>query len=304
MSENFFRICDEVTGIAERYSQKRATALNHLEKIVVADIVGLVLLIGAELLRALRYAAQNRILRKKIYLDESTGLPNKNKCEEILSDPTPLGEEESTAICVFDLNNLRIINNNLGHDKGDEYIRSFAEQLRLAVDPENFVGRDGGDEFIAIFQKTDHSKMRETLKRSAHRWKPTPQNTRRCRSAMRQGTQSPWTLPVPPSGELFRLADKNMYVDKNRAKIEEAAQKQQKAYELLEWIKRKIPFSDCLYCDALMDQYAILRSSTGYFLAEDGSYSGAVEQIVEELATDRVRKNSGIPYSLPPWNSS
>lgn len=39
-----------------------------------------------------------------------------------------------------------------------------------------------------------------------------------------------------------------------------------------------------------MDQYAILRSSTGYFLAEDGSYSGAVEQIVEELATDRVRK--------------
>ena len=39
MSEKFFRMCDEVTGIAERYSQKRATALNHLEKIVVADIV-------------------------------------------------------------------------------------------------------------------------------------------------------------------------------------------------------------------------------------------------------------------------
>ena len=54
---------------------------------------------------------------------------------------------------MFDLNNLRIINNNLGHDKGDEYIRSFAEQLRLAVDPENFVGRDGGDEFIANFSK-------------------------------------------------------------------------------------------------------------------------------------------------------
>ena len=81
MSEKFFQMCDEVTGVAERYSQKRATALNHLEKIVVADIVCLVLLIGVELLRALRCAAQNRILRKKIYLDESTGLPNKNKCE-------------------------------------------------------------------------------------------------------------------------------------------------------------------------------------------------------------------------------
>ena len=165
MSEKFFRMCDEVTGVAERYSQKRATALDHLEKIVVADIVGLVLLIGAELLRALRYAAQNRILRKKVYLDESTGLPNKNKCEEILSDPTPLGEEESTAICVFDLNNLRIINNNLGHDKGDEYIRSFAEQLRLAVRSGKLCRQGRGDEFIAIFQKTDHSKMRETLKK-------------------------------------------------------------------------------------------------------------------------------------------
>lgn len=291
MSENFFRMCDEVTGIAEGYSQKRATALNHLEKIVVADIVCLVLLIGVELLRALRCAAQNRILRKKIYLDESTGLPNKNKCEEILSDPTPLGEEESTAICVFDLNNLRIINNNLGHDKGDEYIRSFAEQLRLAVDPENFVGRDGGDEFIAIFQKTDHSKMRETLKKI----RTQMENYSAKHPEMPISYAAGYAISLDFAGstlrELFRLADKNMYVDKNRAKIEEAAQKQQKAYELLEWIKKeKYHFSDCLYCDALMDQYEILRSSTGYFLAEDGNYSGAVEQIVEELATDRVRK--------------
>ena len=291
MSEKFFRMCDEVTGVAERYSQKRATALNHLEKIVVADIVCLVLLIGVELLRALRCAAQNRILRKKIYLDESTGLPNKNKCEEILSDPTPLGEEESTAVCVFDLNNLRIINNNLGHDKGDEYIRSFAEQLRLAVDPESFVGRDGGDEFIAIFQKTDHSKMRETLKKIRTQMK----NYSAKHPEMPISYAAGYAISLDFAGstlrELFRLADKNMYVDKNRAKIEEAAQKQQKAYELLEWIKKeKYHFSDCLYCDALMDQYKILRSSTGYFLAEDGNYSGAVEQIVEELATDRVRK--------------
>lgn len=41
-------------------------------------------------------------------------------------------------MCVFDLNNLRTINNNLGHDKGDEYIRSFAIQLREAV-PEEFL---------------------------------------------------------------------------------------------------------------------------------------------------------------------
>lgn len=49
-------------------------------------------------------------------------------------------------------------------------------------------------------------------------------------------------------------------------------------------------FSDCLYCDAFRDQYRVLRASSKFFLAEDGSYSGAVEQIVHKLATDSTRK--------------
>lgn len=40
-----------------------------------------------------------------------------------------------------------------------------------------------------------------------------------------------------------------------------------------------------------MDQYYVLRASSRFFLAEDGSYSGAVEQIVQELGTDENRKS-------------
>ena len=36
-SETFFTICDETTGLAESYSQKLASSLNRLEKIVVVD---------------------------------------------------------------------------------------------------------------------------------------------------------------------------------------------------------------------------------------------------------------------------
>lgn len=129
----------------------------------MADILGLVLIIGTELVKAVRFAAQNRILQKKVYLDEATGLPNKNKCEEILNAPDPIPADELVAMCVFDLNNLRTINNNLGHDKGDEYIRSFAIQLRKAVPEEFFAGRDGGDEFIAVLKGLDHNGVRECL---------------------------------------------------------------------------------------------------------------------------------------------
>ena len=291
-SEKFFQICDEAVGFAEVYSQKKATGLDHLEKIVLVDILGLVLIIATELIKAVRFAAQNKILQKKVYLDEATGLPNKNKCEEILNETEPIPVNELVAMCVFDLNNLRTINNNLGHDKGDEYIRSFAIQLREAVPEEFFAGRDGGDEFIAVLKGLDHEGVRKCL-----------QNIRnQAAEYSRQHPEMPisyaagYALSSDFEGstmrELFRLADKNMYIDKNRAKMEEAAEKQRMNIRLLEEITEKgFQFTDCIYCDALLDQYYVLRASSRFFLAEDGSYSGAVEQIIQELGTDENRKS-------------
>ena len=291
-SEKFFQICDEAVGFAEVYSQKKATGLDHLEKIVLVDILGLVLIIATELIKAVRFAAQNKILQKKVYLDEATGLPNKNKCEEILNETEPIPVNELVAMCVFDLNNLRTINNNLGHDKGDEYIRSFAIQLREAVPEEFFAGRDGGDEFIAVLKGLDHEGVRKCL-----------QNIRnQAAEYSRQHPEMPisyaagYALSSDFEGstmrELFRLADKNMYIDKNRAKMEEAAEKQKMNIRLLEEITAKgYQFTDCIYCDALLDQYYVLRASSRFFLAEDGSYSGAVEQIIQELGTDENRKS-------------
>ena len=57
-SETFFKICDEATGLAEAYSQRMASSLKKLEQVVVGDIIGLVFVIGMELIKAVRYAAQ------------------------------------------------------------------------------------------------------------------------------------------------------------------------------------------------------------------------------------------------------
>ena len=163
MSEEFFGICDDATRLAEDYSQQKATALNHLEGLVIVDIVGLVVIFAIELARTVRFAALNRELQSKVYLDGATGLPNKNKCEEILGREQPVSAKAPVAVCVFDLNNLHTVNNNFGHEKGDEYIRSFAEQLRLAVPSQHFVGRDGGDEFIAILYGVDWDGAQDVL---------------------------------------------------------------------------------------------------------------------------------------------
>lgn len=290
-SEQFFQICDEATGLAEAYSQRKASALNILEKIVMADIAILIGILGIELFKALRYAAQNRILQKKVYLDEATGLPNKNKCEEILNDETVLDEKYVTAVCVFDLNNLRTINNNLGHDKGDEYIRSFAQQMRLAVPEQYFAGRNGGDEFLAVLTDVNHTEVEECLEAICRQ----TEKYSRLHPAMPISYAAGYALSSDfkdaTMRSLFRHADKNMYIDKNRAKMQEAAEKQKMKRKLLEEVRKKgYHFSDCLYCDALLDQYEVLRSGDGFFLAQDGNYSGAVEQIVKEFSTEETRR--------------
>ena len=291
-SENFFQICDEAVGFAEVYSQKKATGLDYLEKIVLVDILGLILIIAAELIKAVRFAAQNKILQKKVYLDEATGLPNKNKCEEILNETEPIPVNELVAMCVFDLNNLRTINNNLGHDKGDEYIRSFAIQLREAVPEEFFAGRDGGDEFIAILKGLDHEGVRKCLQNIRDHAADYSRQHPEMPISYAAGYAMSSDFEGSTMRELFRLADKNMYIDKNRAKMEEAAEKQKMNIRLLEEITEKgFQFTDCIYCDALLDQYYVLRASSQFFLAEDGSYSGAVEQIIQELGTDENRKS-------------
>ena len=288
-SEKFFEICDEATGLAEQYSQKRASSLSVLEKYITADIICLMLLIGYELVKALQYAAQNRALQKKVYLDEATGLPNKNKCEELLNAEGPA--ERGVGVCSFDLNNLRRINNSMGHEKGDDYIRRFAQRLRLAIPAEHFVGRNGGDEFLAVTHGLDKEGMQALLEKV--RQELAAYDLRR--------EDEPLSFAVgyalaeeekdASMRELFNRADKRMYIQKNHAKREEADAQRRSDYKLL----RKLQgmgrsFSDCLYCDARQDTYRLLRSSDELLLAKEGSYSGAVEQLAQEEAAEGDRK--------------
>ena len=289
-SEDFFQICDQATKLAEDYSQQKATALDRLENIVVADIVGLLALFAIEIVRALRTAALNRQLQRKVYLDEATGLPNKNKCEEVLSQPEPIGPESPLAVFVFDLNNLRTINNNLGHEKGDEYIRAFAQQLAKTQSPLCFTGRYGGDEFLAVLRNADAEQaaaLLDQLKRNADEYSQAHPDMPVSYAA---GYALSSEFESPTMRELFRQADKNMYIDKNNAKIAEAAARQRQNERILKQVSSLgFHFSNCIYCDAKLDQYRILRASSSMFLADSGNYSGAVEQFASTLADSEQR---------------
>ena len=111
----------------------------------------------------MKMARISQALEKKAYIDAHTGLQNKSRCEEILNDTEVI--RETTACMMFDLNNLKIVNDTKGHSAGDQLIFEFAKLLRKVIPEDDFVGRYGGDEFMAVIYDTNKQKIEEILEK-------------------------------------------------------------------------------------------------------------------------------------------
>ena len=97
-----------------------------------------------ETVAAVKVSRANRQLEQKAYIDLHTGLPNKSKCEELFHNVEFI--KTPTACIVFDMNNLKRVNDSLGHSIGDQLILNFARLLRNSIPAKHFVGRYGGNE--------------------------------------------------------------------------------------------------------------------------------------------------------------
>jgi diguanylate cyclase (GGDEF)-like protein len=84
--------------------------------------------------------------------DHLTGLPNQRLFEDRLAAAIQQAQFNNTraALLMVDLDGFKLINDNHGHDVGDELLRHIAQNLRSAIPPPDTLARLGGDEFIII----------------------------------------------------------------------------------------------------------------------------------------------------------
>ena len=75
------------------------------------------------------------------------------------------------AIAMFDVNNLKMINDSQGHEAGDEYLLR-ACRLICDVFKHSPVYRLGGDEFVAVLTGEDYEKRDENIKNINDRMSP------------------------------------------------------------------------------------------------------------------------------------
>lgn len=106
-------------------------------------------------------------LRELGHTDQLTGLFNRRKLEHELTlhYESYVRHSVQTSILMFDLDNLKKINDSKGHHVGDEAIRVVADILCLIIRKTDCACRLGGDEFVVILPNTGSEQAIQIAKR-------------------------------------------------------------------------------------------------------------------------------------------
>lgn len=165
------------------------------------------------------YEEQLRYLSLHDYL---TGLYNRAFFQEEMKR-LATSREYPISVLVADMDGLKIINDTLGHAKGDEMLVACAEVLKGSLRRSDILARVGGDEFAALLPRTDERAAEEIagrIRRAAEK-----------RNAEAGGVPlflsvgwATCTMAEESLEETFKRADEMMYRHKaaNRAESERA----------------------------------------------------------------------------------
>lgn len=160
-------------------------------------------------------------LNSRAYTDALTGVKNKGAFDLSVKRINGEMHEEKTAfaIIMFDLDNLKEINDQFGHERGDIYLQT-ACRLICRVFVHSPVFRVGGDEFCVLAQFADYNTRDELL-----------QYFDREAEARNAKAEHPWERIEVSKGmavyrpgkdenteQVFRRADEAMYQDKRKRK--------------------------------------------------------------------------------------
>lgn len=156
-------------------------------------------------------------LHRLARVDALTGLKNRRGLDEALDEEIQRAQRQSSGFGLIwlDIDHFKAINDELGHQAGDEILCRVALWLKAGLRPYDHPGRWGGDEFVVVLSSCD----RDTLRQIATRIRETIE-----RDSIRTGT--PITVSVggyycQPGDDvdtILRQADQALYQVKQQGR--------------------------------------------------------------------------------------
>lgn len=151
--------------------------------------------------------------------DAATGLLNKRALIEYATDRLADACDNKLYMILIDIDDFKSINDTYGHLMGDKAIIVLAESLTEALDGRGVVGRFGGDEFFILTEDIpDEQQLRLFLKAMLSQLRYN--QVKKLKSV--RFTLSMGISQYPQAGnkfdDLFKLADKALYIAKDKGK--------------------------------------------------------------------------------------
>ncbi len=111
------------------------------------------------LLAFLKRAEQTARLRAEVETDELTGIGNRRRASKALAQASARARRsgEEYAILLMDLDKFKNVNDKLGHETGDEVLRSFSRAIEQVIRGYDVTARWGGEEFLIVCPATGQS---------------------------------------------------------------------------------------------------------------------------------------------------
>lgn len=159
--------------------------------------------------------------KEKFQKDSLTNAYNRTTGQLIINEMIKKSEirKQFLVVCFLDLDDLKKVNDRLGHNYGDKYISKIAEVLMNSIDKKDVLIRFGGDEFIIIFINKDINQSRAILIKVEDKLSEiNSTNITDYKYSISYGFSEKTIDNRLSADEMIEIADSNMYVHKNNKK--------------------------------------------------------------------------------------
>lgn len=183
---------------------------------IVIFIFILIISFYISLTQKLMQETERNFLIKSAYTDELTQIHNRRYCIEYMNKIREAESSAYTIIC-FDLNNLKTVNDTLGHAKGDILIKSAADVIAETFEEHGIVARMGGDEFIAVIDTAIHEEIAKLMEQFRINIMRKNQEVEDLNMSIAYGYASS-TIKEFDIDKIYQIADDRMYENKKKMK--------------------------------------------------------------------------------------
>lgn len=155
-------------------------------------------------------------LQKSVYLDVLTRLLNRRgweqKAAQIDMDKTDYG------LILFDMDNLKITNDSIGHHAGDRLLIEFSRLLKRVMPEEWDIFRIGGDEFLVVVPENDCVKIPSIIEKLELYVGANNRNVKKIHMSYSLGIAVSKDYPDKDLTGVLAVADNMMYLNKQAKK--------------------------------------------------------------------------------------